>query len=97
VPLIRGGSLGLANIELPCSTCNAAKGEATGDEWALFMNFLFEKIPFARMDILHRLSTYGKLVSGKRRAEMLLRNEGQFSQKVKKLKPPMVQVIEDNF
>jgi hypothetical protein len=97
IPLARGGDPGLENIELPCARCNAAKGEATSEEWTAFMQFLFEKLPFARTDILHRLATYGKLVSGKRKAEMLLRNQGQFPAKKTKVKPPMVRAIEEAF
>lgn len=97
IPLSRGGSLGLPNIELPCAACNAAKGEATSEEWTLFMEFLEKVIPFARPGILDRLAKYGKLVSAKRKADMLLRNQGQFPKKATKVKPPMVRAIEEAF
>jgi HNH endonuclease len=77
VPLSRGGGLGLDNIGAPCAKCNSAKGEATAQEWTLFMEFLERVIPLARPDILHRLATYGKLVSGKRKAEILAKIGGQ--------------------
>lgn len=96
-PLSRGGWLDLENIDLPCATCNAAKGEATREEWTLFMEFLEKVIPLARPDILDRLAKYGKLVSAKRKSDMLLRNQGLFPKKAKKEKPPMVRAIEEVF
>lgn len=97
VPLIRGGSLDLSNIEFPCAQCNSAKGEMTPQEYLSLLTFLEQQIPLARTDIMHRLSTYGKLVSGKRKADMMARNNGQLPPKKKKQKPPLVAAIEDKF
>lgn len=96
-PIIRGGSLGLDNIEIPCAGCNSAKGELTAAEFAALMDFLERVIPFARTDVLDRLAKYGKLVSAKRKADMLLRNQGQFPKASKKVKPPLVRQIEEAF
>jgi hypothetical protein len=98
VPLNRGGGLGLDNISAPCAGCNSAKGQSTDAEWVRFMGFLERELPLARVDILHRLTMYGKLVSGKRKAEMLARNGGQMpAKKPKPGKPPLIAVIEEQF
>jgi hypothetical protein len=96
VPIIRGGGLGLDNIEAPCAYCNAAKGQATAAEWDLFMAFLEKEIPFARTDILDRLAKYGKLVAAKRMAEALARSKGEPTKK-KPGKPPLVAAIDEVF
>jgi 5-methylcytosine-specific restriction endonuclease McrA len=97
IPLSRGGGLGLDNIGTPCARCNAAKGQSTSEEWTLFMQFLEKNLPFARADILDRLSKYGKLVSAKRQAEMLARSKGEPTKKRKPGKPPLVAAIEEVF
>lgn len=98
VPIERAGSLELDNIEFPCARDNAAKGLMTSHEFAELMLFLERVLPMARTDILHRLATYGKLVSGKRKAEMLLRNGGKFPpKKAKAAKPPMIAAIDEHF
>lgn len=96
-PITRGGSLGLGNIELPCANCNGQKQEMTPEEFSEFLKFLERAIPLARVGILKRLQEHSKLLAGKRKAEMLLRNEGQFPKKAKKEKPPLVAAIDDVF
>jgi 5-methylcytosine-specific restriction endonuclease McrA len=90
VPLVRGGLPDLSNIELPCSGCNGAKAEMTPEEFSELLKFLERVIPYARTDILKRLREHSKLLAGKRKAEILLRNQGQFPKKVKKQKPSLV-------
>lgn len=97
VPFSRGGGLGLDNIEIPCAPCNAAKAEMTPQEFEALLAFLETKIPFARTDILKRLREHSKLLAGKRKAEMLLRNGGEFPKKTKPGKPALVAAIDDDF
>jgi hypothetical protein len=97
VPIARGGSLALSNIEAPCAQCNSAKGESTSEEFAEFMK-LRERIPFAFDDLYNRLAKYGKLVAAKRKSDMLLRNQGQFpAKKPKPGKPPIISAIDEVF
>jgi 5-methylcytosine-specific restriction endonuclease McrA len=97
VPLARGGSPDLSNIELPCAKCNAAKGECTAGEFQELVAFLENCIPLARTDIIDRLAKYGKLVSAKRKSDMLLRNNGQFPKKARALKPPITKMLDEGF
>jgi len=66
VPLHRGGSFGLDNLEFPCKRCNSIKGKLTPDELLLLMEFLETKIPLARMEVLNRLEISVQLVIGHR-------------------------------
>lgn len=64
MPLSRGGSPGLENIEYPCAPCNAIKGSMTPDEYLMLRAFLEHAIPFARVDILSRLQKAVQLAAG---------------------------------
>jgi len=65
IPLHRKGSFGLDNIEFPCRDCNNQKGKMTPDEFLKLLAFL-ETLPFARVDILHRLQMSVQLAAGMR-------------------------------
>ena len=65
MPLDRGGSFELDNLEFPCRDCNMRKGKMTPDEFLKLLAFL-ETIPLARIDILHRLQMSVQLAAGQR-------------------------------
>lgn len=65
MPLARGGSPGLDNLEYPCKPCNARKGTMNPSEFLALLAFL-ETIPFARIDILKRLEISVQLAAGQR-------------------------------
>jgi hypothetical protein len=97
VPLSRGGSPLLSNIEMPCQNCNSQKGEREPWEFEALLVFLETKIPMARPGLLKQLQEHSKLLSGKRKAEMLLRNGGNFPKPKKPGKPPLIAAIEERF
>lgn len=66
MPLSRGGSSGLENIEYPCAACNQIKGSMTPDEYIQLWWFLFERLPLARIDVLSRLQKANQLAAGAR-------------------------------
>lgn len=63
VPIDRGGSLGLANIEYICHPCNNRKGKMLPEEYTALVRFLEEKLPLARIDVLKRLEMSVKLAA----------------------------------
>ena len=63
VPIDRGGSLGLANIEYIDHPCNNRKGKMLPEEYRALLCFLEEKLPMARIDILKRLEMSVKLAA----------------------------------
>jgi hypothetical protein len=66
VPLGRGGSIGLENLEFPCQPCNDKKGQLTSGEFIALGEFL-KLLPFeASQDVMSRLQKAVKLAAGKR-------------------------------
>ncbi len=65
MPLSRGGSPGLDNLELVCKPCNNRKGSMTPAEFLALLAFL-ETIPLARIDVLKRLEQSVSLAAGAR-------------------------------
>jgi len=65
VPLSRGGSIGLENLEFPCKADNNRKGSLTPTEFLALLGFL-ETIPLGRQDVLKRLETSVQLAAGAR-------------------------------
>ena len=63
IPIDRGGSLGLANIEYICHPCNNRKGKMLPEEYTALVRFLEEKLPMARIDVLKRLEMSVKLAA----------------------------------
>jgi HNH endonuclease len=55
IPLSRGGSLDLDNIDFPCSDCNRIKESLTPDEFLALLEFLDTKIPLAKASVLSRM------------------------------------------
>lgn len=66
VPLSRGGSTELDNIEYPCKPCNNRKGSLTPTEYLMLLTFLEKEIPLGRQDILKRLEMSVSLAQGAR-------------------------------
>ena len=66
IPLARGGSQGLDNLEFPCSRCNSRKGGLTPDEYLALLAFLDRNIPFGRLDVLERLERAVQSMAGSR-------------------------------
>jgi HNH endonuclease len=97
IPLSRGGSSDLNNLELVCMADNSRKGSMRPEEYDKLVHFLEREIPFARMDVLLRLQMHSKLIAGKRQAEMLARNGGNFPKPKKPEKPPLIVAIEERF
>ncbi len=64
IPLSRGGSARLENIEYPCQSCNQQKSSMTPDEFLRLLIFLEKEIPLARQDVLSRLAKAVKLAAG---------------------------------
>lgn len=66
MPLRRGGSPGLGNMECICPPCNAVKGKMSGEEMEYF-RFLMVDMGnhfhngVAVQDITHRLESYSKM------------------------------------
>jgi hypothetical protein len=65
IPLSRGGSTDLHNLEYPCRACNNRKGSLTPTEFLALLGFL-ETIPLGRQDVLKRLETSVQLAAGAR-------------------------------
>lgn len=81
IPLSRGGSTDLHNLEFPCKQCNLRKGNCKPDEFLALLAFL-ETIPFARIDILKRLEISVQLAAGQRSTAAVvgkLKSTGQWS------------------
>lgn len=66
VPLSRGGSADLNNIEFICAPCNDQKGSCLPSEWELCLEFFETHVPFARTDLLGRLQKATKLAASMR-------------------------------
>ena len=64
IPLSRGGSVDLDNLEFPCRADNNRKGSLTPDEYLKLLDFLEKQIPLARQDVLHRLEISVQLAAG---------------------------------
>lgn len=65
VPLSRGGSIGLENLEFPCDTCNSAKSRLLPNEFVALRAFIKTLDYEAEQDIMRRLSSAVKLAAGK--------------------------------
>jgi len=55
VPVSRGGSLELSNLDAICSDCNRLKGSLDGDEFKALLDWLRPIHPSAQKDIRQRL------------------------------------------
>lgn len=64
IPLDRGGSNGLDNLEFPCGPCNDRKADMTPDEYEKLLAFVEKELPFARVTLLKRLQVATKLQAG---------------------------------
>jgi hypothetical protein len=96
VPLSRGGSWGLENIDVICQGCNAIKGDGTPEEFNAFLSFLEREVPLWRTSLLKRLKEHPKLLAGKRRSEIIARAAG-VPMRTPKVKPPLVAAIDERF
>lgn len=113
MPLSRGGSVGLDNIDLPCEECNRQKGPMTYIEFLDFRHVLEARFPLVMEDTLLRLQMHSKLLASKRRSEFRIRElearvaelEGRLGiapapkKKAAKsnAKPPLLQMMDDEF
>lgn len=66
IPVNRGGSLALENIEFPCQPCNARKGQLLPEEYAALYRALKAWPIVARQDVLHRLEIAVQLAAQRR-------------------------------
>jgi hypothetical protein len=89
VPLSRGGTSNLTNIDYPCRQCNDRKGSMIGVEFLDFLERIETMHPLARTDILSRLEKANKLAAGARRVQMLMAQA--------KAKPQAPPTEEDDF
>lgn len=64
VPLSRGGSTDLFNIEIICEKCNSEKGSMLPEEFIDFRITVFHRWPLAATDIFRRLRIANKLAAG---------------------------------
>ena len=68
VPLRRGGSPGLENLDTPCASCNDVKGKLTPEEFTFFLEKMYEMAArFGNQpvtDITSRLEKAVKLAAG---------------------------------
>ena len=71
MPLSRGGSAGLDNLDYPCAADNDGKGSLTIDEYKDLLAFLDGKHPLMRQDVLSRLKRSNALAASARRAQSL--------------------------
>ena len=71
-PLSRGGSIGLDNLDYPCSQDNNRKGSMMIAEYQSLLKFLETVHPLMRKDILSRLEKANALAAGARRNQMLV-------------------------
>jgi 5-methylcytosine-specific restriction endonuclease McrA len=60
VPVSRGGSFGLENVEICCKTCNETKGDLTHEEFSALWALLRAWESVARVSVLRRLRAGGK-------------------------------------
>jgi 5-methylcytosine-specific restriction endonuclease McrA len=75
VPLHRGGSAGLSNLDDPCPSCNAEKGRLTPEEFVWFRERMLEmEFKFGRVPVSDITSRMGKAV---RLAASVWRSQGQ--------------------
>jgi len=95
VPLSRGGSWGLENIEAICQSCNAIKSDGTPEEYMSLLSWAEREVPLWRTSLFKRLKEHSKLLAGKRRAEVLARTSGMPRQP--KVKPPLVAATDQSF
>lgn len=65
IPLKRGGTPGLENIEFPCPSCNARKGGLTPSEYLDLLEFLDQQGEAVKTDVLNRLQIAVQLAAGK--------------------------------
>lgn len=72
MPLGRGGSSGLDNLEFPCRADNDGKGQLTPEEYDKLLNFLLFEIPLGRSDVLSRLRRANALAAGAVRSRMFM-------------------------
>lgn len=71
IPIERGGSWDLNNIDVICRSCNTAKGTMTGSEFESVLRVLREMPPATKNDVLGRLkagAAVRRLVLVKRKA-----------------------------
>lgn len=66
IPLSRGGSPDLSNIELTCAEDNDRKGGMRPEEYEALLEFVDREMPLARTDIMARLQKATKLAAGLR-------------------------------
>lgn len=88
IPVNRGGSLGLDNIECPCKACNDIKGQMTPTEMLCLLAFLENELPLARQDILSRLQKAVSLAAGSRSIQAaiaVLKENGEWGKATKLL------------
>jgi hypothetical protein len=55
VPVSRGGSLALSNLDAICADCNRLKGELTGKEFRAFLDGMHTFHPDAQRDVFKRM------------------------------------------
>ena len=65
-PLSRGGGVELDNLEFPCRACNFRKGSLTPEEYLDLLDFLDNKIPLGKNDVLQRLQISVQLAAANR-------------------------------
>jgi hypothetical protein len=75
LPLSRGGGVDLDNLEFPCKADNFRKGSLTPDEYILLLEFLDQRIPLAKTDVLNRLEISVQLVTAERARKAKERRE----------------------
>ncbi len=73
MPLSRGGTQDLGNMEYICRPCNNRKGSMTPDEYLKLLSFL-ETLPFARIDVLKRLELSVQLAAGQEATRGVVRD-----------------------
>src|SRR5579884_1562719 len=59
VPVSRGGSLELSNLDAICADCNRLKGALTGKEFRAFLDGMRTFTPDAQRDVFKRLKAGG--------------------------------------
>jgi 5-methylcytosine-specific restriction endonuclease McrA len=72
MPLSRGGSTGLENIDYPCAADNDRKGSLSVAEYTDLLAYLDTVHPKARQDVLSRLEKANKLAASANRARGLM-------------------------
>lgn len=84
MPLSRGGSTGLENLDYPCGPDNDRKGSLSVSEYKALLAYLDTLHPLARQDVLSRLQRANALAAGARRARGLM---AELDDRIKKGKP----------